>query len=107
MIASKIGYKRRLIIVGIDETRVKKLEKHKNRLQDFYDKLFSMQDDAEKYIQTIEDSKMRQILRYRYIDQKSWNEIACIMCIKPDGTLNEKITEDSVRKTHDRFFKKY
>lgn len=51
--------------------------------------------EIEEYIAGIEDSVMRQIIRYRYIDGLSWRQVAVRV-----GGGN---TEDSVRKAQDRF----
>lgn len=61
-------------------------------------RLSSMATDVEQYIQSIDDSRMRQIMRLRYVDtrrgkQMTWCEIA--------HRLGE--TEDSCRKAHDRW----
>lgn len=31
--------------------------------------------EIESYIETVEDSEIRQIMRYRFLDLKTWNEI--------------------------------
>lgn len=51
--------------------------------------------EIEEYIAGIEDSVMRQIIRYRYIDGLSWRQVA----IRVGGGN----TEDGVRKAQDRF----
>ena len=51
-----------------------------------------------EYITGVEDSFMRQILTYRYIDGFSWVQVA--MHIGGDNT------GDGVRKAHTRFLKK-
>ena len=48
-----------------------------------------------RYIATVQDSLMRQILTCRYIDGFSWAKVA--MCVGGNNT------EDSVRKAHNRF----
>lgn len=52
-----------------------------------------------RFIAGVEDSLMRQILRFRYIDMFSWNEVA-----KRVGGNN---TADSVRKLAERFVRRY
>ncbi len=51
-----------------------------------------------RYIQSIDDSEMRQILSLRYINGLSWNQVA--------ASISIYATEDSVRKAHDRFLRK-
>lgn len=65
------------------------------------DKLAKLTADIEEFIQTIEDSRIRQIIRVRYTrgaDGKitPWVKVALM--------LHE--TEDSCRKAHDRFLEK-
>lgn len=48
-----------------------------------------------RYIANIDDSRMRQIFKLKYIDHKKWNAIAMAM-----GGDN---TADCVRKAHDRY----
>lgn len=64
------------------------------------DKLVKATADVEEYIQTIDDSRIRQIMRIRYTagsDGKlnSWIHVA----------LEMHETEDSCRKAHDRYLK--
>lgn len=51
------------------------------------------------FIAGVEDSLIRQILRFRYIDMFSWNEVA-----KRVGGNN---TADGVRKIAERFVQRY
>lgn len=53
----------------------------------------------ERYIQAVEDSAMRQILSMRYIQGYSWRKIA--------HRVGGNNTEDSVRKSHDRYLAKH
>lgn len=59
------------------------------------DELIELTNSVEKYIESIEDSRIRRIFRYRYLDNMSWIKVAHCM-----GGSN---TEDGCRKTHDRF----
>lgn len=53
--------------------------------------------EIEQFMTTIKDSKIRRIINYRFLENKTWNEIADIL----GGT------EDSVRKKFERFFENY
>lgn len=53
--------------------------------------------EIEQFMSTIEDSKIRRIINYRFLENKTWNEIADVI----GGT------EDSVRKKFERFFENY
>lgn len=48
-----------------------------------------------RYISTVEDSLMRQILTLRYVEGLTWNQVA--------QRIGGGNTEDSVRKAHNRF----
>ena len=51
-----------------------------------------------RYIQTIDDSEMRQIIALRYVNGLSWNQVAACISVYA--------TESSVRKAHDRFLQR-
>ena len=91
------GYKHRAVIFGVDLTRKRKLHMYEDKLQCFYDKLFEQQNKIEDYIETIPQSSVRQIFRYRYIDGFNWNQIQVLM------KYNH---EDTARRKHDRFLEK-
>ncbi|SHN03737.1 hypothetical protein SAMN02746066_04536 [Anaerosporobacter mobilis DSM 15930] len=54
--------------------------------------------DVEEYISNIQDSRMRRILRHRYIEDMNWIKMAHVM--------GGKCTSESLRKEHDRFLEK-
>ena len=76
--------------------------RERKKLVKQYDKqlreLYFWQGKAEEIFARMSDVKARVILRYRYIDGMSWNEIA--------DKLDDGSTEDSVRKYAKRFFEK-
>ena len=88
------GHKHRAVIYGVDLNRKRKLHMYENKLQEFYDKLLEEQNKIEDYIETIPNSSIRQILRYRYIDGFNWKQIQVLM------KYNH---EDTARKKHDKF----
>ena len=51
------------------------------------------------WIMTIEDSRTRRIFELRYLAGKSWQQIA--------NAFDNEITEDAVRKYHDRILEKF
>lgn len=91
------GYKRHAVIFGIDITRVSKLKKLEQILQQRYDKLLEMQTEIETYINNIERSDIRQIFEHRYIDKMEWFKIANVMGYNDESTP---------RKKHDRYIEK-
>ena len=88
------GYKHRAVIFGVDLTRKRKLHAYEDKLQEFYDKLFEKQNKIEDYIEKIPKSDVRQIFRYRYIDNMNWKQIQVLMQYRH---------EDTARKKHDKF----
>ncbi len=88
------GYKHRAVIFGVDITRKRTLHEYENKLQKFYNKLFEKQNRIEDYIETIPKSDIRQIFRYKYIDNFSWLQIMHQMKYKAESTARMK---------HDRF----
>lgn len=57
--------------------------------------LLEMISSVEEYIQSIEDSRMRKILRLRYIDNMTWHHVA--------QNMGGRTTADSVRMEHNRY----
>lgn len=88
------GYKHRAVIYGVDLTRKRKLHTYEDKLQNFYNKLFTEQNRIEDYIETIPKSNIRKIFRHRYIDNMNWKQIQVCM---------EYRHEDTARKQHDKF----
>ena len=60
--------------------------------------LLQRTNEVEEFIASVPDSRIRRIINLRYIENKSWNEVAIAM----GGGNNE----DSVRKSFDRFMEK-
>ncbi len=54
--------------------------------------------EVEKYINTIEDSRMRRMITLRYIDNLSWWKVA--------NRMGKGYTEDSCKKQMERFLNK-
>lgn len=74
------------------------IAEQKSLIQEKIRKCIYLQNRILRYINSIDDSLIRQILTERYIELKSWRQIAFIV-----GGGN---TEESVRKIHDRFIKR-
>lgn len=70
----------------------------KSMLIQLQDELLEQTNEVEKFISEIDDSRMRRIINYRFIERLSWNRIADMM-----GGGN---TEDSVKKAYQRFMEK-
>ncbi|MDY5988301.1 MAG: hypothetical protein SPJ11_01465 [Coprococcus catus] len=72
------------------------LEKREAALRKKEAELLELVNTVEEYITGINDSKMRRILRYRYIDNMSWTKIAFRM--------GKRYTAEGCRMLHNRFF---
>ena len=59
------------------------------------EKLLQMLTQVEEYIESIEDSRIRRIMRHRYIDNLNWTQVAI--------NMGKNHTGESCRKAHDRF----
>lgn len=62
------------------------------------DELLHLTNEVEKFIDEIEDSRMRRLFRYRYLDNMTWIQISHLM--------GSRMTAESCRKQHDRFLEK-
>lgn len=71
------------------------LQKNIQRIEDKYTELLELQNDVEEYIESIADSRMRRIIRMRFIDKLTWNQVA--------DNIGGGNTEDSVRMAFNRF----
>ena len=71
------------------------LKRYKKKLELFDQELLEKTTEAEKYISSIEDSRIRRIMRYRYIDNLTWQQVA--------NRMGKGYTKDYCRITHDRF----
>ena len=80
------------------ERKYASLKTYKMQLQMMDDKLLQLLTDVEEYIQAIEDSRLRRIMRYRYIDDLNWVQVA--------HQMGGRHTADSCRMDHNRFLSK-
>ena len=97
------GYKRHAVIFGVDVIREFKLKSNYEKFKKFDDKLKQKKKEIEDYIEIIPFSEIRQIFRYRYLDNMNWIQVAHEM-----NRLykHKEYNEDSVRMKHDRYLKK-
>lgn len=59
------------------------------------EQLLDLTNKVEQYIEGIKDGRIRRIMRYRYLDDCSWIQVA--------HRMGGKHTADSCRNAHDRF----
>ncbi len=77
------------------EKRLRELQKKKALMEKKKTELSEMESNAEEYIQSISQSGLRRILRYRYMDNLSWQQVATRM--------GHKYSAESCRKRVERF----
>lgn len=97
------GFKGHAVIYGVDVKRAYKLQYMYEKLKKIKIVLVDKKQEIEDYIETIPFSEIRQIFRYRYLDNKNWVQIAHGM---NDLYQGKEYNEDSVRMKHDRYLKK-
>ena len=97
------GHKRHAVIHGIDVKRAYKIQNMYEKLKKFKIQLIEKKQEIENYIERIPFSEIRQIFRYKYLDNKNWVQIAHEM---NNLYHNKEYTEDSVRCKHERYLKK-
>lgn len=85
-----------VVIRGIEEEQVKKIKKLREILRKEYDRLLEKQIAVEEKIAKIEDSRIRTIIRLKFIDKESWTQIAHRFCT----------TMDSIKKEYYRYINK-
>ncbi len=71
------------------------LKTYKLQLELADEKLLKMLTKVEEYIESIPDSRIRRIMRHRYIDKLNWTQVAI--------NMGGDHTPDSCRVAHDRF----
>lgn len=72
-----------------------KLYLYRARLENAELELLETVEKVENYIQSIDNSRIRRIIRHRFIDKLTWNQVAMRM--------GGNATEDSVKKEFQRF----
>lgn len=72
-----------------------KLKTYKLQLELFDAKLLDLLNQVEEYIESIDNSRMRRIMRYKYIDGLNWVQVAYRM--------GGNHTADGCRNAHDRY----
>ena len=73
---------------------VELIEKQEQILIESVEKCVRQQNRLLGFIQSVEDSRMRQILQYRHLDGLNWVQVACRMSVTPE----------SVKMAYKRFF---
>ena len=91
----------RKVIRGNPSPEIKKkrtaLHKYKAQLKAAEIRIADMIVEVQQYIEEIENSRIRRIMRYRYVDQMTWLQVA--------HRMGKHSTADSCRMAAERFFK--
>ena len=74
------------------------LHRYKAQLKEAEARIGEMISEVQQYISEIEDSRIRRMFRYRYVDQLTWLQVALRM--------GKHHTAESCRKTAERFLQK-
>ena len=83
---------------GPDDYRRKKLlEKRKANLSKFELQLLELTNDVDDYINSLADSRMRRMIRYKFFDELSWVQVA--------HRMGGKYTADGCRMAITNFLK--
>lgn len=77
------------------EKKKNELRKYKAKLEILDQELLEKLNEVEEYIENIKDSRIRRIMRYRYIDNLTWQQVA--------RRMGMNHTADGCRMAHDRF----
>lgn len=75
----------------LNQRRIDKMERFKEKLE-------KMIGEVEEYIQSIEDSEIRRLARFRYIEDLEWQQVAVRM--------GKGYSKDSCRMKMERFLQK-
>lgn len=85
----------RVVVEGYDQQKYNRLMR---RLKRRLDKAIRLRVNIEDYIDEIDDSMIRVLVRLRFVDNLSWAEIA--------AKMGGGYTEDQLRKRLERFLRK-
>lgn len=72
-----------------------KLKEYKAQLERLEQHVLEQLTIAQQYIEGIENSRMRRIMMYRYVDGLKWFQVA--------QRIGGRCSAESIRKEHDRF----
>jgi len=84
-------------IKGLVHERSAKVERLKKQLQRRVDELMDLRQEVYEFVETIDDSLIRQVVILRHVNGLTWDQVA--------ASIGGGNTADSLRKMHDRFLK--
>ncbi len=71
------------------------LQKKKSLMEKKRTELLQLENEAEEYIRSIDDNNLKRIIKYRYMDDLSWQQVA--------AQMGYRYSEESCRKKVERF----
>lgn len=74
------------------------LRNSRMRMQLKQEELLELTNEVEKFIDGIEDARIRRIFSYRYLEDLTWVQVA--------HRMGKNATDEGCRKAHDRFLEK-
>lgn len=80
------------------QSKKQSLKRYLRKLELANDQLIDLLSMVEEYIEAIDDSRIRRIMRHRYVDDMTWTQVA--------RQMGNNSTAESCRKEHDRFLKR-
>lgn len=81
---------RKFVITGIEQCDKRLVNRFKARLSEHLDRLLNAQNEMLEFVQSVEDSELRQILLLRYLEGLSWQEISRKLGTAGDGSTERK-----------------
>ena len=84
-------------LAGDAEIHALQWRKMENLIEKNIDEYLKKRYERMCLIRSIEDSEMRQIMRLRYLEHRTWQQIAVLLGVDGDGSTE--------RKKHDRYLK--
>lgn len=85
-------------ITGISKNYYRKIKRLQRKLNRRIEELMDLVEETNEFIESIDDSLIRQIIALRYINGLSWGQVA--------ASIGGGNTADSVRKVAERFLMK-
>lgn len=75
------------------------LQKKKSLMEKKRTELLQLENEAEEYIRSIDDNNLKRIIRFKYLYDLSWQQVAARMGHKPQGvTARHYVSAEKISK---------